>query len=403
MYTCSSGTIETVERIDGTYYRLRLNLVNHEAKTRKEKYRNKYIQTDLKVGGRNKIVAGEMLARAIREHSNAGANMDFSLYCQNWIDSMNKRHDIEDSTKACYEYKAEYLVRYFQNSGKTLADITTADMMAFQNSLYENKKTAVSQRKNVGLSDRTIRDTMVVAKQIFKYAADNGHLTGRNPCASLKLPRKRRKIGDQPYISEDKLREFEQILHEECGNIILEYAYLIGLFYGLRREEICGLKWRAVRNGLIYIEHTVTYMKRAMAKDRTKTEASNRSCAVLPQIQTMLDEIREEQRRNESRYGDRYHKTDYIFTMPDGRPISPNYLSKKFKKIVRKRDELDDRLHLHDLRASCVSILVGNGVNIKDVQKWVGHEDIKTTMEVYARTNPERQYETALAMAGAMF
>lgn len=396
MYTCSSGTIETVERIDGTYYRLRLNLVNPEAKTRKEKYRNKYIQTDLKVGNHNKIVAGEMLSRAIREHSNAGANTDFSIYCQNWIDMTNKRHDIEDTTKACYEYKAEYLVRYFKDSGKTLSDITTADMMAFQNSLYELPKSAVSQRKSIGLSERTIRDTMVVAKQIFKYATDNGHLTGRNPCASLKLPRKRRKIGDQPYINAEQLRDFRQILHEECSNKILEYAYLIGLFYGLRREEICGLKWGAVRDGLLFIEHTVTHMKVTMAKDRTKTEESNRCCAVLPEIQQMFDEIRYEQVKNG-------YNSDYIFTMPNGKPITPDYLTKNFKKIVRKRPELDDRLHLHDLRASCVSILIGNGVNIKDVQKWVGHRDIKTTMEVYARTNPERQYETALAMAGAMF
>ena len=70
---------------------------------------------------------------------------------------------------------------------------------------------------------------------------------------------------------------------------------------------------------------------------------------------------------------DDYHDNGNVFTWEDGHPYSPDYLSKNFKKNVRNSPDLDDSLTLHSLRASCVSILVHQGTDIKDVQKWVVH------------------------------
>ena len=98
-----------------------------------------------------------------------------------------------------------------------------------------------------------------------------------------------------------------------------------------------------------------------------------------------------------------YTSSGYIFTWEDGRPYSPDYLSKSFKKIVRRSAILDSDLTLHSLRASCVSILVHQGADLKDIQKWVGHSDIKTTMDIYARTNRSRQEKTAASMSNTLF
>ena len=109
---------------------------------------------------------------------------------------------------------------------------------------------------------------------------------------------------------------------------------MIGLFYGLRRSEICGLKWSAIRNGNIYIEHTITRVNTVVAKDYAKTDASKRHCALLPEIKEMFDQIRQEQERNKLLFGNKYRDTDYIFVWQDGRPITPDYLSKSFRKIM---------------------------------------------------------------------
>ena len=407
MLQCTSGQLKETMKGGQKYYRIRLHLVDDTAKERKDRYRDKYLDTGLVVGGKtgrisNFNLANEMLTQAIREYTPVGANMPFNKYCEYWIDEIKSNHDLSITTKEGYEYKTGYITRYFQDSGLTLSDVSTNDLRNFMNSLYEieNKK----NKDEEGLSDRTVRDIMVIAKQIFKFAIDNGHLRGANPSANVKLPKKKKKEDDLPYISDEDIQDFKELLHANCdGHLMLEYAFLIGLFYGLRREEICGLKWSAIRNGDIHIEHTVVRMKTLVAKDTTKSDASNRACAILPEIQEIFDQIKAEQEKNKSLYGNTYHDSDYIFTWEDGRTFTPDYLSKKFRKIIDKSETLDKRLHLHDLRVSCVSILINKGINIKDVQKWVGHTDIHTTMNIYARTTRKRQYETGQAMASVLF
>lgn len=409
MFVCTSGSLKETIRGGQRYYRIRLHLVDDTAKCRKDRYRDKYLDTGLIVGGKtgrmkNLNLANEMLTQAIREYTPVGANMPFDKYCEYWIGEVKKNHEIALITKEAYEYKVGYIMRYFKDKGLALSDVDTNTLRDFMNSLYEVEKKTNTQKKDKGLSDRTIRDIMVLAKQIFKFAVDNGHLNGANPASNIKLPKKKKKEDDLPYIGEDEIDDFKTLLHDNCdGHLMLEYAYLVGLFYGLRREEICGLRWSALRNGDIHIEHTIVRMKTLYAKDSTKTDASNRSCAILPEIQELFDAIKAEQEKNRALYGNTYHDSEYIFTWEDGRVFSPDYLSKKFRKIIDKSTTLDKRLHLHDLRVSCVSILINKGISIKDVQAWVGHSDVQTTLNIYARTTRKRQYETGKTMANVMF
>ena len=76
---------------------------------------------------------------------------------------------------------------------------------------------------------------------------------------------------------------------------------------------------------------------------------------------------------------------------------------KKAQKIILNTPELDNGLTLHSLRASCVSILAHQGVDIKNIQDWVGHSDIATTMNVYARVNEDEKKKVAQTMSSALF
>lgn len=404
MLKCSSGQLQTRKKGSTEVYWIRLNLVDDAATERKKKYTSKYIPTGLIVGGKtgrikNENLANEQLTQAMREYTPIGANMKFDQYAEFWLGEISKGHDKALTTKEVYGYKVKYITQYFAERDLTLSEIETSDLREFMNSLYE-----VKTSRGTGLSDVTVRDVMKVVKQIFTFAQENGHLFKANPCASLKMPKVKKKDDDLPYIAEDQIEDFKKALRENCdGHIALEYAFIIGLFYGLRREEICGLRWSAIRNGDIHIEHTIARVKTLIAKDSAKTDASNRACALLPEIAKMFEVIKAQQAKNKELYGNTYHDSDYIFTWDDGRLFSPDYLSKKFKKIIGKSNTLDKRLHLHDLRVSCVSILVNKGINMKDVQKWVGHSNIQTIMNIYARTTRKRQYETGQAMASVLF
>lgn len=403
MLTCTSGTIEKKKNGSSVYYWLRLNLVDDSATERKKRYQTKRIPTGLKVGektGRisNIHLANEQLTQAIREFAPIGQDTQFNDYVKYWLAEIGKSHDLETSTKEAYKYKANYIIQYFSNIDMTLAEVDTSAVRSFIDSLH-----SVTTAKGKQLSDVSIRDIYKTCSQVFTFAQLNGHLFKANPCASVKLPKIKSRQDDEPYISESQIEDYRALLAEHCqSNIILQYAYLIGLFYGLRRSEICGLKWSAIRNGNIYIEHTVTRVNTMVAKDYAKTDASKRHCALLPEIKEMFDQIRQEQERNRFLFGNRYKESDYIFTWQDGRSFSPDYLSKHFKKMIAKSTTLDKRLHLHNLRASCVSILAHKGVSLSDIALWIG-DSVETTTKYYLRTCSENQLQTGLAMANVLF
>lgn len=404
MLRCESGNLTTHTRKGNQYYLIKLNLIDSAAHSRKDKYKTKRIDTGLLVGGKtgrikNENLANEMLTKAIREYTPVGSGMKFSEYAEYWFAELKKRHDIELTTKEAYAYKVGYITGYFADKDLTLAEVEPSDIRDFLDYLYQ-----ITTSKGKPLADVSIRDILKVAKQIFQFAQENGHLFRANPCATVKMPKVKKKEDDLPYIGEDQVEDFKSLLHEQCdGNEILEYAFLFGLFYGLRRSEICGLRWSAIRNGDIHIEHTIVRVKSLVKKDSAKTDSSNRTCAILPEIQTMFDRIREIQAQNKKLFGNTYIESDYVFTWQDGRVMSPDYLSSKFRKIIKKSETLDNRIHLHDLRVSCVSILVNSGINIKDVSKWVGHSNVQTTMNIYARTTRRRQYQTGEKMASVLF
>ena len=403
MYTCDTGHLMTRSKGGRMYYYIRLNLVDQTAKNRKGKYKTKDIATGLLVGGKtgrikNENLAQEQLTKAIRDYSPIGADTRFDRYVEYWLNETDKSHDLEVTTKEAYRYKANYIIQYFKNTDLTLAEVEPSDIRDFISFLHE-----VKSSKDKPLSDVYIHDISKTCSQVFAFAQMNGHLFRQNPFASVKKPKVRKKSDDEPYISEDQIPVFKKAVQEVCGsNIILEYAYMIGLFYGLRRSEICGLRWSAIRNGNIHIEHTVARVNTLVAKDRAKTDASNRHCAILPEIDEMFNRIKLEQAHNKNLFGNTYHDSDYIFTRQDGKPFNPDFLTDNFRKIIDRSETLDKRLHLHNLRATCVSILAHRGVSISDVAQWIG-DSVDTTTTYYLRTCNMNQLQTGQAMADILF
>lgn len=58
--------------------------------------------------------------------------------------------------------------------------------------------------------------------------------------------------------------------------------------------------------------------------------------------------------------------------------MKPNYLTHTFAKILE--DNNLKHIRLHDLRHSCATLLIQNRVPIKEIQIWLGHSNIQTTM-----------------------
>lgn len=396
MKTCQSGRVITKKRKDKNYFYLRLNLVDIDDASSKRKYTTKDISTGLLANKRNKAKASALLEDAITEYSTCEDRMYFHNYLKRWLE--NKKPTLEVTTYEGYEYRLRVPIKYFSEKKILLTDLKPEHIRDFYNAMFTMEH-GEGKRHKVGYSNRSVKDTAILIRSSLTDAVINGYIA-KSPAAKIKTPKKPENIKKRAYIGVDEVNIFFDAIKDH----ILEVPFLLTIYYGLRREEVLGLRWSAIHDdGRLYIEHTVSRVKTTIEKDRTKTDASYRSYPIPAEIRDKLAKIRDRQENNRILFGNEYQNSDYIFTWDDGHLFSPDYLTKSFKKIIRQDDRLDDTLTLHSLRASCVSILVHQGMDIKDIQEWVGHKDIQTTLNIYARTNEKQKNKVADSLTKAMF
>jgi integrase len=106
----------------------------------------------------------------------------------------------------------------------------------------------------------------------------------------------------------------------------------------------------------ITVKHTVTGTGNYQIKeDSTKTTRSRRTIFLLPELESYLLLLKEQQKQMKKSYGSDYEISDYICTWDDGHLMSPEYVSRKFKAILQTSDLPVYRFH--DLRHSSTSLL----------------------------------------------
>ncbi len=120
-------------------------------------------------------------------------------------------------------------------------------------------------------------------------------------------------------------------------------------------------------------------------KNRAKTAASARQYPLTDEQVKMFNLLKEKEEANRMLFGNCYEDNEYIFKHADGKPYYPGYPTRAFAKLIKKIPELPQSISFHGLRSSCVSILIHQGMDVKSIQRWVGHADIDTTLKIYAK------------------
>ena len=92
--------------------------------------------------------------------------------------------------------------------------------------------------------------------------------------------------------------------------------------------------------------------------------------------------------------------TDYICVDAIGELIKPNYVTDHFKVVLKEKGLKPVRFH--DLRHSCASLLLANGVPMKMIQDWLGHSDMGTTANIYSHIDSESKKASAMAIGTAL-
>lgn len=208
---------------------------------------------------------------------------------------------------------------------------------------------------------------MTVIKSIFKEAVKDGFLL-RNHSLGLK------KLSEDNSVEAYWTKaEIDQFL---SGSFKSSYydLILIALNTGMRRGELAGLKWDRVDLALNQITISRTRDVYGL-KERTKTNLKR----VIPMNQLMrMTFLKLFQERKGS---------DYVFVDSDNSPIEVHHIYRNFAK-AQKKAGITNQIRFHDLRHTFASQFMMNNGNVFDLQKILGHADIKMTMR-YAHYSPE--------------
>ena len=82
-----------------------------------------------------------------------------------------------------------------------------------------------------------------------------------------------------------------------------------------------------------------------------------------------------------------------------GKLFRPNYVTDHFKLLLQRNGLREIRFH--DLRHSCASLLLSQGIAMKQIQDWLGHSTFATTADIYSHLDFNSKQESAAAIAHA--
>ena len=309
----------------------------------------------------------------------------FSDFMLKWLEVT--KSTVQITTYASYQGMVErVIVPYFRKRNIKLVDLKATDLQDFYNKQLERVKanSVIHYHANI--------------HKALKYAVKID-LIPTNPADKVERPKKNEFKGS--YYSAEEIHA----LTEVSEGTKLEIPVLLASFYGLRRSEVLGLKWDAIdfERNTITIRHTLTTValdgKRiTVAEDRTKNKSSMRTLPLVPFVKERLLELKAEQEENRRLCGRSYVKdyTGYVCINEIGDIIKPNYVSCGFPKLLEEHGLR--RVRYHDLRHSCASLLLANGVPMKQIQEWLGHSDFSTTANIYAHL----EYSSKVISADAM-
>jgi len=152
----------------------------------------------------------------------------------------------------------------------------------------------------------------------------------------------------------------------------------LGATLGLRLGEAAGLRVRSVDLALrtLAVTESVGEAAGRLFTKSPKTAAARRTIPLPVPIVTML--------RDHIEHYCGHDADDHVFTAPEGGPLRPNHFRARVWRPACRRAGLAG-LGFHDLRRSSATVMVANGVSVRDAQQILGHSDPRLLLGVYAQ------------------
>ena len=261
--------------------------------------------------------------------------------------------------------------RFLDWVGKAPEDVAPADVDAWRADMAQ-----------AGCSRSTINKRLSHLSSYFTHLARDGQIHA-NPVAFVKRSRVR-PYGKVRPLSDDEVVAMRQAIEAEPNSIIRKRdmaIFSLFLYYGLRRREVCQLRWADAR------------LRRRKPEIRVRVKGGEERVILLAaeERDLILDYLEASRRRG------RLKETDGLFVASRGRserPISSWSVDKRFKRYAENAGI--PSFHIHQLRHTYAAKLYQEtGHDIQLVQKLLGHKQLATTAIYVARLQPARADKAA--------
>ena len=266
-----------------------------------------------------------------------------------------------------------------------LTDLTAKDIQQYY----------IDTQRATGLSSNTMRRHHDLLSSSLRTAVRQDMLLS-NPVDRVEPPKSR--LYEADFYDSQNLKRLYMLV----GGHWLELVVKLAGSLGLRREEICGLKWESVDfdRRLIHIKEARTAYGATIVQKETKNRSSIRMLYMSEEIyRLMWREKMRQQAEAPLREGD-YNPDNHVVLDRNGAPYSPNALSLAFTRYI-KRNNLP-RVTLHGLRHSFATVASGQGVSLFDIGKALGHSTPATTGRIYTHLVDRTHEETLLRVSDAL-
>lgn len=326
-------------------------------------------------------------AEAIADDADAAvAHMTVAELVREFIDSNNQ---IARSTRTGYDGMLRRIIAPRIGS----ADVSTlsrAECQRFADGVARDYSRPVAQ------------NAFRLVKSSLRWAADeeNGYI-GRSPCERVRLPKPDAPVSTVPNaIPPGEVARLLAAINgglsgaEGCARAPLLLGMKVSLYTGLRRAEVCALRWRDVDldGGTLDVaqsignDHDTWYIK------CPKSYSSRRRVELPAEIVGDLRRRREAMRSECAAAGARLTRDMYVIGGADGSWVKPPRLTEAFNRLASALNihgtQRDDVV-FHDLRHTYATTLIQGGVDVATAARLMGHSDPSITLRRYASTSTE--------------
>ena len=310
--------------------------------------------------------------------------MTLGEWMDKWLDEY-MIFTVRETTLESYRSLTNNQVKRFIGD-KQLSSLTTADIQKFYNKIKKQGRVKPKRDGSHELSDSVVRGVHMMLHEALDTAVRE-RLIAKNPTNGTTIPKNN--YAEKQILGDEQLDAFMEEIKKE------EYWYdffYVEVMTGLRRGEICGLKWSDIdfNTNKLRVQRSVSKKKGGgIVIGETKTNTGTRNITMPPSVTEIL------LKRKQTAI------TEWVFPafLNPEQPIHPEAAYRKLK-VILKHAELP-LIRFHDLRHTFATHAMKGGVDAKTLSGILGHTNASFTLDTYTHVTSDMQ-RNASAVVGTM-